>query len=59
MGKPLKDKVALVNGGSRGIGAAIAQRLVTEGANVAITYSKSQDAAEHVVVRMRQEEVQA
>ncbi len=45
----LKDKVALVTGGSRGIGAAIAKRLAAEGANVAITYAKDTKAAEAVV----------
>jgi 3-oxoacyl-[acyl-carrier protein] reductase len=45
----LSGKVALVTGGSRGIGAAIARRLADEGATVAITYEKSAVAAEEVV----------
>jgi 3-oxoacyl-[acyl-carrier protein] reductase len=45
----LIGKVALVTGGSRGIGAGIAKRLARDGAAVAITYSRGADAAASVV----------
>jgi 3-oxoacyl-[acyl-carrier protein] reductase len=48
-GQKLAGKVAVVTGGSRGIGAAIVKRLAAEGAKVAFTYARDAGAAASVV----------
>jgi 3-oxoacyl-[acyl-carrier protein] reductase len=59
MTKKLSGKVALVTGGSRGIGAASARALANEGANVAISYVASPDKAEAVVAELHASGVKA
>ena len=45
MSRPLEGKVALITGGSRGIGRAIAQHLANQGAHIALNYVRSHKAA--------------
>jgi 3-oxoacyl-[acyl-carrier protein] reductase len=59
MTQKLSGKVALVTGGSRGIGAASARALAEQGANVAISYVASPDKAEAVVTELKAKGVQA
>ena len=53
MSKPLENKLALVTGSSRGIGAAIAVRLAAEGASVIVNYGANPDRAEKVLKEIR------
>src|SRR5918997_2416205 len=49
----LHDKVALVTGGSRGIGRAVAIRLAQGGARIALNYRENHDAAEEVLGELK------
>ena len=59
MQKSLAGKVALVTGGSRGLGAVIAEQFAEQGADVAITYVASRDKAEAVAEKLRLKGVRA
>ncbi|WP_158807847.1 SDR family NAD(P)-dependent oxidoreductase [Beijerinckia sp. L45] len=59
MSKTLFGKVALVTGGSRGIGAAIARELAEQGADIAISYAASVEKASAVVAEIERSGVRA
>src|SRR5439155_18425376 len=53
--KKLSGKVAVVTGSSKGIGAAIAKRLATDGAAVVVNYASSREGADRVVAEIAAE----
>ncbi|MBC8307701.1 MAG: 3-oxoacyl-[acyl-carrier-protein] reductase [Pelagibacterales bacterium] len=55
--KLLKDKVALVTGGGRGIGRSICESFAENGCNVAFTYNNSHEAAENLVKELNKYDV--
>lgn len=57
--KLLQDKVALVTGGSRGIGEAVARRFAAQGAHVAFTYLSSEENARAIEAMLQAEGVKA
>jgi 3-oxoacyl-[acyl-carrier protein] reductase len=50
----LAGRLAVVTGGSRGIGAAIAERLARDGATIVMTYNRGRDRADAVVKSIQQ-----
>ncbi|GAT21688.1 NADP(+)-dependent dehydrogenase [Aspergillus luchuensis] len=50
----LRNRVALITGGSRGLGALVAQKYAAEGCNVAINYASSKDAAEKLAAELQE-----
>jgi len=57
--KRLQNKIAIITGGSRGIGAAIARRFASEGCNIAISFAASKDKAVSLINELKKEGVQA
>ncbi len=57
--KKLQDKIAIITGGSRGIGAAIAKRFAEEGCHVAISFAASKDKASSLIKELKQTGVRA
>ncbi|PLB41766.1 SDR family NAD(P)-dependent oxidoreductase [Aspergillus candidus] len=55
MSYSLKNRNALITGGSRGLGAVVARKYAAEGCNVAINYVSSKDAAEELVADVREQ----
>ena len=56
--KRLEGKVAIISGGSRGIGDAIVRRFAREGASVVFTYNKNKESAEKIVQDLKGEKAQ-
>ena len=50
----LKDKTAIVTGGSRGIGRAIALQLASKGASIAVNYTSNKESADRVVAEIEE-----
>ncbi|NED90150.1 SDR family NAD(P)-dependent oxidoreductase, partial [Streptomyces sp. SID11233] len=59
MDSALNDRVVLVTGGTRGIGAAVAEAFAAEGARVALTYRNDEEAAERAAAGLGSERAMA